>query len=300
MANDIIRYAHHARDPAAWATDELHWSPDKVQAGVLRWWGNELLINCTRQWGKTDSIAIKAGHRALFYSDSNILITSASKDQALELFERIKKAYGKLNHPPTLLSDSKLRIDLENGSRISSGYSTEKGVRSKSALSLLIEDEAAITPDELYYATRPMLAISHGAKILMTTPRGKRGHFHDAWKREEDHKPYPSKPGKFGIKGNVNGMYAINLSQSIMERGRYVDRVRIPALQCPRYDRDFLLDEYVKHPKLWFLQEYMCEFIADYGQLFTSDMIDGSIVAGIKDLFDIAGDPGIKDLFDGV
>ena len=95
-------------------------------------------------------------------------------------------------------------------------------------------------------------------------------------------------------------MYAINLSQSIMEHGRYVDRVRIPALQCPRYDRDFLLDEYVKHPKLWFLQEYMCEFIADYGQLFTSDMIDDSIVAGIKDLFETAGDPGIKDLFDGV
>jgi len=35
--------------------------------------------------------------------------------------------------------------------------------------------------DALYYAVRPMLAVSGGPLILMSTPFGKRGHFFEAW-----------------------------------------------------------------------------------------------------------------------
>ena len=35
--------------------------------------------------------------------------------------------------------------------------------------------------DELYEAFLPMLATSNGRLILMSTPNGKRGHFHAAW-----------------------------------------------------------------------------------------------------------------------
>jgi hypothetical protein len=37
--------------------------------------------------------------------------------------------------------------------------------------------------DDLYRAVRPMLAVSNGRLICLSTPYGKRGFFHDAWTR---------------------------------------------------------------------------------------------------------------------
>src|SRR5438045_3244400 len=54
-------------------------------------------------------------------------------------------------------------------------------VRGFSNVGLLIIDEAARVPDDLYIAVRPMLAVSGGQLICMSTPWGKRGFFYDAW-----------------------------------------------------------------------------------------------------------------------
>jgi hypothetical protein len=42
-------------------------------------------------------------------------------------------------------------------------------------------DEASRVPDELYFAVRPMLAVSGGALMMLTTPYGKRGIFYEEW-----------------------------------------------------------------------------------------------------------------------
>ena len=41
-------------------------------------------------------------------------------------------------------------------------------------LALVVEDEAAFCGDDLYIALRPMLAVSGGRLILMSTPNGRR------------------------------------------------------------------------------------------------------------------------------
>jgi len=69
-------------------------------------------------------------------------------------------------------------MHLPNGSRIEALPGSEKTVRGFSGTSLLILDEAARVDDELYYAVRPMLAVSGGALMLLSTPFGKRGIFH--------------------------------------------------------------------------------------------------------------------------
>ena len=42
-------------------------------------------------------------------------------------------------------------------------------------------DEAARVDDGLYYATRPMLAVSGGALIMLSSPAGRRGVFFEEW-----------------------------------------------------------------------------------------------------------------------
>lgn len=47
-----------------------------------------------------------------------------------------------------------------------------------------VVDEAATVPDELYYAIRPMLAVSRGKLVVMSTPAGRRGWFFQAYENE--------------------------------------------------------------------------------------------------------------------
>ena len=57
------------------------------------------------------------------------------------------------------------------------------------SVSLLIIDEAARVPDDLYRAVRPMLAVSDGRLICLSTPYGKRGFFYEAWANGGDDWP---------------------------------------------------------------------------------------------------------------
>ena len=58
---------------------------------------------------------------------------------------------------------------------------TEGTVRGFSRVALLVIDEAARVSDPLYYAVRPMLAVSGGKLVALSTPFGQKGHFWQEW-----------------------------------------------------------------------------------------------------------------------
>ena len=76
---------------------------------------------------------------------------------------------------------NEMSLQFPNRSRIIGLPGSEETIRGFSSVSLLLVDEAARVSDELYLTVRPMLAASSGALWLMSTPRGKRGFFHEAW-----------------------------------------------------------------------------------------------------------------------
>src|ERR1700688_2334143 len=78
-------------------------------------------------------------------------------------------------------AESSLRIELGNGSRIIALPGLENTIRGFAGVKLLVIDEASRVADDLYRAVRPMLAVSNGRMICLTTPWGKRGFFHDVW-----------------------------------------------------------------------------------------------------------------------
>jgi hypothetical protein len=49
---------------------------------------------------------------------------------------------------------------------------------------LIIIDEASRVPDDLYRAVRPMLAVSHGQIVAISTPFGQRGWFFNEWESD--------------------------------------------------------------------------------------------------------------------
>src|SRR3954452_12711715 len=196
-------------DPVFFARHTLGFEPDPWQERVLSWEGNKLLLNCSRQSGKSTIAAIRALHRALYVPRSLVLLVSRSLRQSAELFKKVQDFLGRLPVRPQLDEDNKLSLQLANGSRIVSLPGSEETIRGFSGAALIIEDEAARVSDALYLAVRPMLAVSRGRLILMSTPWGKRGHFHEAWE---------------------NG-------------GPSWERVKITAAQCPRISPEFLAEE---------------------------------------------------------
>jgi hypothetical protein len=213
------------RDPARLMT-RAGMPPDPWQARLLRTAPRRTLLLCSRQSGKSQTAAALALRAALLEPPALVLLLSPTQRQSGELFrDKVKRLYFALGRPVATVQESALTMELANGSRIVSLPGDEETVRCYSGVALLVVDEAARVSDSLYRSVRPMLAVSGGRLVCLSTPFGKRGFFHDEW---------------FG-----SGPW---------------ERVRITARQCPRITPAFLAEERLALGERWFRQEYECSF----------------------------------------
>src|SRR5215212_4036144 len=87
-----------ALDRASFA-ENLGIDPDPWQRVLLRSASPRLLLNCSRQSGKSTMAAIIALHRALYYADSLVLVLAPSLRQSQELFAKVASFYRSLGRP---------------------------------------------------------------------------------------------------------------------------------------------------------------------------------------------------------
>jgi len=224
--------------------------PDVWQEALLRSRAKRMLLCCCRQAGKSTVAAIMALHEALFSPPALILLVSPSLRQSQELFRKVTQLYEVLDRPVPSDQESALRLELKNGSRIVSLPGKEATVRGYSGVRLLVVDEAARVPDELYFSIRPMLAVSGGKLVCLSTPFGKCGFFFEEW-----------------------------------SRGSNWERVKITALDCPRISPAFLAEEQASLGDWWFRQEYMCKFVEPLDNVFSYDLVMGAITQDVKPLW---------------
>ncbi|MGH1571886.1 terminase large subunit domain-containing protein [Methylobacterium sp. P31] len=201
--------------------------------------------------GKSTTTAMVALHTAKFTPGALILLISPSLRQSRELFSKVMTFLRKLEPVEELVEDNKSSAKLVNGSRIVSLPSDPDTIRGFSAPALIIEDESAFVSDEVNAALHPMLAVSGGRMLLLSTPRGQRGHFFDAWSKG----------------------------------GHRWERFTAKATECPRYSPDFLDGIRSVTPEWVFRAEYMCEFVDSATMLFSSALIAKAISDTVKPLF---------------
>jgi hypothetical protein len=104
-------------DPAR-IFDALKYTPDPWQRDFLRSNHLRILMNCSRQSGKSTTVAAKAIHKVLFAPGSLVLLLSRAQRQASELFRKVLDFYNALGRPIPPRAESSLRIELANNSRI--------------------------------------------------------------------------------------------------------------------------------------------------------------------------------------
>jgi hypothetical protein len=142
-------------------------------------------------------------------------------------------------------------LGLANGSRVISLPGDEGTVRGYSGVALLVIDEAARVSDDLYRGVRPMLAVSGGRLVALSTPFAKMGWFYDAWQSSQEWQ-----------------------------------RVRITAQDCPRISAEFLAEERSVLGPRWYAMEYGCEFQDCVGSLFDAEDIQAALTSQVAPLFE--------------
>ena len=244
-----LEQAAYRLSPSLWVEDALGLQPDLWQKEVLDASDDRMLLCCSRQSGKSTTTAALALWTAIYKPKSLVLLLSPSLRQSVELFRNVAGFYSQVADLAAPQSATLLRLELENGSRIVSLPGKESTVRGFSKVALLIVDEAARVPDELYLAIRPMLAVSRGRLIALSTPWGRRGWFHNIWSTPSGWRTWT-----------------------------------IVADLCPRISAEFLEEERQSMPKPWFEAEYYCKFNEPIDRIFGYDDILASIDDNIEPL----------------
>lgn len=224
--------------------------PDPWQTEILTDPWERAALLCSRQSGKSTVAAAVAEHAAVYRAGADVLILSPSQRQSKETFGKVWDFYRATGEPGTVEKKSELRLRLANGSRILALPGKEETIRGFSDVDLLLVDEAAMVPDDLYYTIRPMLAVSGGRLLALTTPKGKRGWFYEEWTGDGDWK-----------------------------------RVKVTARDCPRLSEEYLRQERASMGERWFRQEYLAEFVDLSGSLFRREDIDAAFEAQFEPMF---------------
>lgn len=229
---DVTQALALAIDPS-WILRRSGLAADRWQREFLLANDRQVLLNCSRQAGKSTVVAALALHTALWHERALVLLVSPSLRQSGEIFRKVQNGYAALGRPLGAVYESTLRLELTNGSRVLCLPGREDTIRSYGGVNLLAIDEAARVPDDLYRSVRPMLAVSRGRLIALSTPFGQRGWFFQEW--------------------TGNGPWR---------------RVQVSWRDCPRIAPDFIAEERRALGELWVRQEYECAFTAMAGLVY--------------------------------
>jgi hypothetical protein len=220
--------------------------PDGWQQSLLRSSADRVLILASRQVGKSLSAGALALREALLVPDSLTLLLSPVQRQSGELFrDKVLRLYNGLGRPVPATQESALTLTLANGSRVVSLPGEESNIRCYSSVALLVIDEAARVPDALYAAVRPMLAVSGGKLVCLSSAYAKQGFFYASWS------------------GGGPGWH----------------RVKVTASECPRISPEFLAEERQVLGERVYGREYDCEFSSADDAVFDAGAIERALAA---------------------
>lgn len=256
--------ADYAADPVRWAREVQDFEPDPWQAQFLRSNSLDIILNCSRQTGKTRLAGTKAAHRARYFPGSIVIIASHTQKQATFVqrwvAESCTKAQGGVGvvewkkkkeldmweyNPWTgggeVVKKSVMSLELANGSRVESVPASSETVRGGSP-HLIILDEAAYMTRDVYEAIRPMRANMENRcqLVLMSSAGYKRGFFYEEWIGEDEE----------------------------------WEKILVTADDCPRTTEEFLDRERRKVSDAVFMREYYCRFMDMEGGLLTMEQIN--------------------------
>lgn len=203
--------------------------------------GENICLKSGRQCGKSTVIAVGVTEYAIKNPKKLVMVVSATERQAYLLFSKIlgylidnfRKEIKPGKDRPT-----KSEIKLKNGTKILCLPTGMDGIGIRGyTVDLLVADEAAYIPQDVWPAVTPMLATTKGALVLLSTPRGIGNFFYDCY-----HNP---------------NFTTFHWSSE----------------DCPRISKEFLEYEKKRLSSIHYKQEYLGEFTDKVRQILSDQLI---------------------------
>ena len=233
---------------SAWAA-ALGLELDQAQRAILDPGIRRGILNCCRKWGKSTMIALKAAHFAATTPGATVLVVAPSARQSEELLGIAGNILRKLEQAATY---SQERVSLANKSRILALPNQPVTIRGYSP-QLLVVDEAAYLPEEIWDAVFPMLNAAPGGGWLwlMSTPAQPVGFFHRLWESPGDH----------------------------------WTKLKVTAHDCPRIPAAMIEEARRSFAPERFAREYLCEFAQPATAAFPEEIIRSCLDPTLPDFF---------------
>jgi hypothetical protein len=242
IARDLARVARHLGtaptirlpdDPVPWITRAAGLAPDPWQADVLCSTALRLLLLCARQTGKSTCIGWLVAWRAASRPRQRIGLIAPTERQAKSLLAKVLETLTAASPAPAIVNRTATSVRLANGSSILALPGDRPDTVRGLTLDLAAVDEAAFVKAEVLRVLLPMLATTGGTLVMLSTPAGPIGPFHEAW-----------------------------------TSGGGWERVLIRATACPRITPAFLEEVKRRLGPAIFDNEMNCEFLTTTGGLF--------------------------------
>ena len=169
------------------------WQQKLVRSTALR-----VLLVAARQVGKSTVVRVKVLHRAIYRPGSLVLIVSASQRQADEFLLELR-TFTRALGGHLVEGENATELRLANGSRIVSLPATPNTTRGFANVALLVVDEGAYVPDQVFAAMVPTLG-GGGQLVALSTPAGPLGWLYEIWHKAdgwEKHRVRASESGRY-------------------------------------------------------------------------------------------------------
>lgn len=234
-------------------------------------------IAASRQSGKSTVTALFVAHCLCFIPGFMCLVASRSLRQASHYLNKVRDAVLSIIPRDAMRQLNRLSMELPNGASIVSIPCAQPDAGRGFSPHLVILDEAAFAPEELFRAITPSLAATQGALHMLSSPNGRQGYFFEAFE------------------GEAKDVF---WSQ------------RVHWKDCPRITQEIADMERIALGDLYFRQEFGAEFVSPLGAFFGHSAIaqfeageeedlSGLDVRDMEDLLDHKyplGDPDVEDL----
>jgi|GEM_PF-2686829 len=172
LRNDPIYFAEHVLGI------HLH----EGQKRILRCKDRFIAVRAARRFGKSFVFACFAAWAACSHEDYHVVCISKSQRQSSLMFNTILRLIRRSVMANSITRNTQTLIEFSNGSVIESlpggSYDSIRGI----TINLILIDEAAYVPEELFVVLYPTIITTKGTVVLISTPAYSTGEFHRACK----------------------------------------------------------------------------------------------------------------------
>ena len=167
-------------DPIYFADKVLDVQLHEGQKRILQCKDRFIAVRAARRFGKSYVFACFAAWAACTHQDYHVVCISKSQRQSSLMFQTIYKLISRSSMANSITRDTQTRIEFTNGSVIESlpggSYDSIRGI----TIDLILIDEAAYVPEELFVVLYPTIITTKGTVVLISTPAFSTGEFYRA------------------------------------------------------------------------------------------------------------------------